>query len=158
MEWIVLIGIPLIACIGSVALWRRRARTVTPTQHTVRCPVNGKLASVSVRSDLDAAPSVRHLDVAACSLQPVTSFVPPERVAYFADVCPPQSYVVEVPSGPVHSASVSCSKACLSVLNAAEAGPNAGAVRCTSGMNDGMELVRRTQSPSITRIMWHHGN
>ncbi len=29
-----------------------------------------------------------------------------ERVAYFADVCPPQSFILDVPSAPVHSASI----------------------------------------------------
>jgi hypothetical protein len=45
---------------------------------------------------------------------------------------------------------------CLAVLNAAE--PDAAEpVRCTSGVNDGLELVRQTQSPAITRTLWFYG-
>jgi hypothetical protein len=73
-------------------------------------------------------------------------------------MCPPEPYLAEAASGPLHAATVTCSKACLRVLNAAEGGALADAVRCTAGMNDGMELVRRTQSPAITRIMWHHSS
>ena len=158
MEWIFLIGVPVIVCLGGLVLRRRRERRLTATQHTVRCPVHDKPASVTVRSDGSASPSRRHVDVAACSLQPPTWSVAPARLAYFSDLCPPHPYLVEAGSAPVHSAEIACSRACLHVLNAAEAGASAEPVRCTSGMSDGMELVRQTQSPALTRIMWHHSS
>jgi hypothetical protein len=46
------------------------------TQHTVRCPLEDRTASLMVRTDPDGCPSRRHLDVTACSLLPSTSFVP----------------------------------------------------------------------------------
>ncbi len=157
MEWMYLVPVLVLAGIGSVLLRRRRARRLALTQHTVRCPVHDSPATLAVRSDAVAPPSRRHVDVTACSLQPATSSVAPARMAYFADLCPPQPFIVEVPSAPIHSAEVTCSKACLHVLNAAEAGASEP-VQCTSGMSDSMELVRQTQSPAITRIMWHHSS
>jgi hypothetical protein len=38
-------------------------------------------------------------------------------------------------------------------LNAAEPGA-AEPVRCTSGIADGLELVRQTQSPVIAQVLW----
>jgi hypothetical protein len=125
------------------------------TQHTVRCPLEGCTASLTVRSDPDGYPSRRHLDVTACSLLPPTSFVQPARSAYFSDVAPAVSYVYEVAPAPGHPAEVACRKPCLAVLNAAE--PGAGEpVRCTSGVSDALELARQTQSPGIMRALWFY--
>jgi hypothetical protein len=124
-------------------------------QHTVRCPLEDSTASVTVRSDPDGYPSRRHLDVTACSLRPSTAFVPPARRGYFSDVPPPVSYLQEVDPVPHHSPEVACSKRCLAMLNAAEPGA-AEPVRCTSGVSDGLELVRQTQSPAITRLLWFY--
>ena len=130
---------------------RRRALT----HHTVRCPLEGDhSASLTVRTDPDGRPSRRHLDVMACSLLPSTSFVPPVREGYFSDVAPPFSYHSEVDSNPRHSG-VGCSKPCLAVLNAAEPGSRE-ALRCASGVNDGLELTRQVQSPAITAVLWSH--
>ena len=126
------------------------------TQHTVRCPLDDCAASVAVRTNPSGYPSRRHLDVAACSRLPSTSFVPPARSRYFSDGGPPVPYLCEVDSAPCHSLEVSCPKPCLAALNAAEPGA-AEPVRCTSGMSDGMELVRQTQSPAITRLLWFYG-
>jgi len=41
------------------------------------------------------------------------------------------------------------------VLNAAE--PGAEPVRCTSGVCDGLELVRQTTNPTVSRLLWLHG-
>jgi hypothetical protein len=52
-----------------------------------------------------------------------------------------------------HSLTVECAKPCLAVLNAAEPGA-AEPVHCTSGIADGPELVRQTQSPAIAQVLW----
>jgi len=96
-------------------------RLVT-TEHTVRCPLESCAATVTVRSDPDAVPSRRHRNVMRCSLRPPVPYVLPSRVGYFADVVPPVSYLCEAASGPRHSPEPACSKACLTVLNAAEPG------------------------------------
>ena len=124
------------------------------TQHTVRCPRTGQTANLTVRTDPGGYPSRRHRDVTACSLLPSTSFVPPARRAYFSDLTP-LSYVCEIHPAPWHSLKIDCSRPCLAVLNAAEAG--AEPVRCVSGVNDSLELARRTQSPAIRRLLWFFG-
>ena len=125
------------------------------TQHTVRCPLEDRTASLAVRTDPGGYPSRRHLDVTACSLLPSTSVAPPARRGYFSDVAPPVSYLCEVDRAPRHSLEVACPRRCLAVLNAAEPGASEP-VRCTSGVSDGLELARRTQSPAITRLLWFH--
>lgn len=126
------------------------------THHTMRCPLQHGIASLSVRTELGAQPSRRHRDVTACSLLPSPSCVtPPGRRGYFSDVAPPLSYSYDVGRASPHSLEVACSKPCLGVLNAAESGASEP-VRCTSGVNDGLELARQTQSPAIMRLLWFH--
>jgi hypothetical protein len=138
------------------AFRRRRQRRLTVTQQTLRCPVHDCRATLAVRTDSIAHPSGRYVDVTACSLLPATSFVPPPRTAYFSDMFPPEPYLYDAGRTPRHSAEITCSKRCLGVLNAAESGAHAEPIRCTSGMSDGLELVRLTQSPAITRLLWLH--
>ena len=133
-----------------------RMRQLVLTQHTVRCPLDDCAASLTVRTDPSGYPSRRHLDVAACSLLPSTSFVPPATSRYFADVGPEVPYLCAVDPAPRHSLEVSCPKPCLAAMTAAEPGA-AEPVRCTSGVSDGMELVRQTQSPAVTRLLWFYG-
>jgi hypothetical protein len=125
------------------------------TQHTVRCPLEDRTASLTVRTNPDGYPSRRHLDVTACSLLPSTPFVPTAPRGYFSDVAPPLSYLREVDPAPRHSSGVACPKRCLAVLNAAEPAA-AEPLRCTSGVSDGLELARQTQSPAITRVLWFY--
>lgn len=124
------------------------------TEHTVRCPLEDRTASLTVRTDPGGYPSRRHLDVTACSLRPSTSFVPAARSGYFSDVAPPVPYLCEVDPAPRHSFEIGCSRRCLAVLNAAE--PGAQPVRCTSGVSDALELARQTQSPALTRVLWFY--
>jgi hypothetical protein len=131
-------------------------RRLALTPHTVRCPLDDRLASLTVRTDPEGDPSRRHRDLIACSLLPSTSFVVPARRGHFSDVAPPMSYLYEVPRSPHHSLKVTCRKRCLAVLNAAEPGA-AEPVPCTSGVNDALELARQTQSPGIMRLLWLHG-
>jgi hypothetical protein len=126
------------------------------TQHAVRCPLENCAASLTVRTDPDGYPSRRHLEVMACSLVPSQSFVPPARTAHFSDLAPLARYVCEVDPAPHHALEVACSRPCLAVLNAAEPGA-AGQPRCTSGVSDGLELARQTQSPAVTRLLWFFG-
>jgi hypothetical protein len=126
------------------------------TQHTVRCPLEDRTASLTVRTDPGGYPSRRHLDVTACSLLPSTSFVPPTRSGYFSDLAPPLPYLCEVDPAPRHSLGVACPRRCLAVLNAAEPGA-AEPVRCTSGISDSLDLARQTQSPAIRRLLWFYG-
>ena len=134
----------------------RRQQRFTVTQQTLHCPMHDCRATSAVRTDASAHPSGRHVDVTACSLLPPTSFVLPARNAYFADMWPPEAYLYEVGQTPRHSAEVTCPKRCLAVLNAAESGPRPEPIRCTSGMSDALELVRQTQSPAITRLLWFY--
>lgn len=122
-------------------------------QQTMRCPLEGCSATVTVRADPDGYPSSRHIDVTACSLRPSRAVVLPARRAILPDATPPMSYVREADPTPYHSLTVECAKPCLAVLNAAEPGA-AEPVRCTSGIADGLELVRQTQSPAIARVLW----
>jgi hypothetical protein len=130
-------------------------RRLTLTQHTVRCPLDDCAASLTLRTNPNGHPSRRYLDVAACSRLPSPSFVPPATSRYFFDVGPAVPYLCEADPAPCHSLKVSCAKPCLAALNAAEPGA-AEPVRCTSGLHDGMELVRQTQSPAITRLLWFY--
>ena len=125
------------------------------THHTVCCPLEGGTAELGVRSAPGAAPSRRHRDVVACSLRPSTAFVPPSRNSYFADIAPPMSYHYEAGGTPCHAGNVPCGRHCLAVLNAAEAGA-AEPPRCTSGVNDALELARLTQTPSMMRLLWSY--
>jgi|SRR5215470_6403423 len=125
------------------------------TQHTIRCPLEECAATVTVRTDPDGYPSRRHLDVAACSLRPSTSFAPPVRRAHFSDLTPLMSYVCDVVANPCRSSKVACAKPCLRVLNAAESGA-AEPIRCTSGVSDGLELARQTLSPAAMRPLWFY--
>ena len=122
---------------------------------TVRCPVQDGVGSLTVRTQPDAEPSRRHRDVMACSLLPSPSRVTAGRRGYFSDVAPPLSYSYDVDGPWVHALDVSCSKRCLTVLNAAESGTH-GPVRCTSGVNDSLELARQIQSPAMMRLLWFH--
>jgi hypothetical protein len=156
MDGIYLIGVVILGGIGTLISWRRRQRRLTSTQHTLRCPEQDCRASVAVRTDPIAYPSRRYVDVTACSLHPATSFVAPARKAYFADMSPPESYLEDVGGASCHSDEVACPKSCLRVLNAVESGCAGEPIRCTSGMSDGLELARQTQSPAITRVLWYH--
>jgi hypothetical protein len=126
------------------------------TQHTVRCPLEDRAASLTVRTDPDGYPSRRHLDVMACSLVPSQPFVLPARTAYFSDLAPFAWYVGEVDSAPRHALEIGCPRPCLAALNAAEPGA-AVPPRCTSGVSDGLELARQTQSSAVTRLLWFFG-
>jgi hypothetical protein len=126
------------------------------TRHTVRCPLEDRPASLTVRTDLEASPASRHREVVSCSLLPCASFVPPARKAFFADMPPSVSYLCEVDSTPIHASERACSRRCLAVLNAAERGA-AETLRCTSGFADSVELVRQTQSPAVVRLLWTYG-
>ena len=125
------------------------------TNHTMRCPLDDRTASLTVRTDPDAYPSRRYLDVTVCSLLSAAAFVPSTRSGYFPDAAPPVPFLCGVDPAPRHSSKVACARHCLAVLNAAE--PGAGEpVRCTSGVNDSLELARQTQSPAIMRLLWFH--
>jgi hypothetical protein len=131
-------------------------KRLTLTHQTVRCPVHDCVASLEVCTDAGSAPSRRHRDVAACSLLPSTASEPFAWKAHFSDVAPPVSYLYAADWTPRHPTEVDCSKPCLEVLNAAEAGA-AEPPRCSSGVSDGLELARQTQSPAMMRVLWMHG-
>lgn len=153
MGWIPFVGIVVLTGIAAWLVWRCQQR-LTRTRHTVRCPMHDDPAGLTVLTDAAASPSCRHVDVTACSLQPATAFTPSARKVYLADIAPPDAYLEAVGLGPLHLDEVACGKRCLQVLNAAESG--AQPVRCTSGVSDALELVRQTQSPAITRVLWLH--
>ena len=129
-------------------------KRLAQTQHKIHCPLSNEVATLTVRSDLDALPSRRHRRVTACSLLPPMPFVLPARKAYFADVEPPVGYLVDASGGPHVSTEPRCPKRCLHILNAAECG-TATPLRCLSG-GDSLELVRQTQGPGMMRAIWYH--
>lgn len=131
-------------------------KRLTVTQQSLRCPLDGRTANVTVRTNPGGSPSRRHLDVASCSLLPTASFVPGTRKAYFSDVPPPVSYASEVDFTPRHRSGVACPRRCLGVLNAAESGA-ADPKCCSSPSGDSLELARQTQSPAIMRVLWLYG-
>lgn len=160
MGWFILI----VGAVVVATLWYRQrgsrrsfwcATSDNEVEIRMRCPLEKCSATMTVRTDSESYPSRRHRDVTACSLRPSTSFLRPVRRAYFADVAAPMSYVRDVEATPHHSSEVACAKPCLRVLNAAESGA-AEPVRCTSGVSDGLELVRQTASPGLTRVLWFY--
>jgi len=157
MEWTLLITIVFLGAITALLLRRRRRQRLAITQHAMRCPLNDCRATVIATSDLAAPPSRRHVDVMACSLVPPTPFVPPPRMAYFADAALPEQYLDDVGRPPQHLVEFACTKPCLFVLNAAESAPGVEPIRPVSGTSDALELARQTQGPAIARLMWYHG-
>jgi hypothetical protein len=157
MDWTLLVGIAGFGGIGGFLLRRARQRRLTLTHHTVRCPSHGCDADVTARTDFAAYPADRHVSVSACSLFPSTPSVPPVRTTSFADLSPLATYVDQAGQAPCHPSGSVCNEGCLRVLNAAESGPAASSIRCTSGVSDSLELARQTQSPAICRLLWHHG-
>ena len=125
------------------------------TQQPVRCPVGGASATLNVRIDARRSPCRRYLEVTACSLLPPSSFVPFSRPGYFADIPTPLSYIRDVETAPCRASDIRCAKRCLAMLNAAEPGA-ADAIRCTSGVNDALELARQTQSPAMMWVLWSY--
>lgn len=124
------------------------------TRHTVRCPLEDCVASLTVRTSPQSPPSHRHREVTACSLRPSTPYVPAPRLGHFPDMAPPMPFFSEVETAPHHWLEVPCSRRCLAVLNAAE--PGAGEPARASGVSDALELARRTQPPAITRLLWFY--
>ena len=156
MSWTHL-GLIVIVLLGAIVVFfrRRQERRLTLTPQAVRCPVHDCPATLAVRTLPIAHPGRRYVDVTACSLLPATEFVPPTRTAYFPDALPCAPYVSEASQAPHHCAEVTCPKHCLGVLNAADRAVSKP-IRCESGTSDGLELVRQTQSPEITRQLWLH--
>jgi hypothetical protein len=132
-------------------------RRLELTEQTVCCPLEGRTAVLTLRSDPDGYPSRRHVDVEACSLLLSTPRGAPTRSTYCADLAPPVPYVDAVDPAPRHASNIACSKRCLAVLNAVESSATGGALACTSGVADAMELARRVQSPAMTRLLWFYG-
>ncbi len=158
MEWISLglIGISLIGGIG-IWLWQRHREQRFPlTQHTVRCPLYDRQATLTVRTNPIARPRGQYVDVTACSILPATPCILPASMAYLPDMpsyepylqkARPHRYTLEVP----------CRKDCLYVLNEAEGSCPIRHIRCTSGISNGLELTRQVvQNPTITRLLWFH--
>ena len=157
MDWPYLVAIVLFGGVGILLVQRRRRQgRLTLTEQDLRCPVNDCRATLTVRTDSIAHPWRRYVDVATCSLLPPTAFVPPARTAHFSDVSPCESYLYDASQAPRYSPEVACRKHCLRVLNAAEDCDPARPIRCTSGVSDGLDLARQTQSPAITRLLWFH--
>jgi hypothetical protein len=129
-------------------------RRRTLTQQTVRCPEQDCTARLTVRSDLEAAPSRRHRALVACSLRPSVPLVTPAAGAFFADLAPDVRYRGAVGGLPYASKPYACSEGCLAILNAAEGGGEP--VRCSSGVSDSLELARQTQSPRTMRLLWFY--
>lgn len=160
MSWIVLglIGIALLGGMGVLFLRRRREGRLTLDGQTVRCPVDDCQASLTVRADFGRQPGRRYVDVTACSLQPSVSFLLPPTTGYLPDVPAHGQYVREVGQASHHHAEVTCAKPCLLVLNAADRPVAAEEIRCSSGVSDGLELVRQTQGSAMMRQLWFHSS
>jgi hypothetical protein len=156
MDSIYLVAIVLLGGVGVLLVQRRRLRRLRITQEDMRCPLHDCRARLAVQTDTTAHPWRRYVDVTACSLLPSMSFVPPARAACFSDMSACEPYFYDITPSPRHSAEVACPKHCLYALTAADAGVSAAPIRCTSGISDGLELVRQTQNPRITQLLWFH--
>jgi hypothetical protein len=129
----------------------------TLTRHTVRCPLDGSTATITVRTHSGRPLFRRRRDIATCSRLPSTAVVAPARSGYFPDLAPPMSYVCDVDSAPRHSPEVTCSRRCLTLLGADET-RIAEPIPCTSGVCDALELARRTQTPAVMRVLWSYAD
>jgi hypothetical protein len=157
MEWMVVVGIVVLAALAGV-LVRRRERRLTLTQHTMRCPVHDCRVSLAVRTDPVPHPRRRYVDVAACSLVPSVVAGQASRTGYFPGVSPYLPFLYEVNPAPQYAEEPACAKVCLGVLNAAEGFPAARPLHCMSGMSDALELARETQPPGVMRQIWFHSS
>ena len=125
------------------------------TQHTLRCPKEDCTAMVTARTNETGSPARRHVDIASCSLLAPPSFAAPETWGYFSDAAPLLAYRRTADRGPQHSSTMTCRKRCLATLNAAELGA-VEPIQCTSGVSDGLELARQTQTPAMMRLLWFY--
>lgn len=160
MSWTVLGFIVALLVVGAGALLARQRRQsrLTSVGQRLCCPVHECEALVTVRADLGAQTGHRYVDVAACSLLPVTPIAVPATMACSWDVPAAGRYVREVSHAPHHATAVACSKPCLPVLNAAEHWRPVEPLQCASGVADGLELVRQSQGPAMMQLVWFHSN
>jgi hypothetical protein len=151
-------GIVAIATIvaAGVAAWlleRRRARRHVLAQETLRCPLYGGRAIVSLEADPHACAGRRYRDVAGCSLLPPPRFTPPTRVAGLSEVASWPAYPCGAVEPPALTGAVACSKLCVTALNAAEV----GSPPLTPLQGGAWDLASRTQPPRIMRAMLMSG-
>lgn len=149
MNWTIALMVAAGIVVWLIEQQRRKRRHVL-AQETLRCPLYDCRATVEVRTDPHALAGHRFRDVTACSLLPPPTEAPPARAVYFSDVAPCRPYLYDVQEAPPLSQRIGCSKHCLAVLSAAEA----GAESTLPLAGDAWELARRTQRPSAMRAFW----
>ncbi len=154
---LILLGILLIAAIGTLAWQRHRGQRLQVTHQTVRCPLHDCQANVAVRTDPDARSRRQFVDVTACSLLSDAGGALPERTAYLSDFPPCKVRLEPARSYPVYAAEVSCPQHCVLALNESSVSVVSPSVECTSGISDAVELAAQTvRNPRISRLLWYY--
>jgi hypothetical protein len=138
-----LTGVILVAG-GTLLWWRHRRQRLLVVSRAVRCPLHDCAADVAVRTDPDAHPGRRHVDVVACSLLSDAAVALPERRAYLPDVPPCEVLLESATAHPIYATGVSCRQPCVFVLNAAASPVTPRPLACVSGVADGIDLMRQT--------------
>lgn len=151
-----LLGIILVAGVGTL-LWRRhRAQQFPIVSRGVRCPVHDCQADVSVRANPDAHVGHRYVEVVGCSLLSDAAVALPERRAYLPDSPPCEVLLETARSYPVYATEVSCAQPCVFVLNAAAPSVAPPALACASGASDAIDLMRQADPQSSdSRLLWY---
>ena len=151
-----LLGMTLIGGVG-VRRWQRHRKQQLPlTSQDVRCPLHDCQAEVTVRTDPRAHSCRRYVDVTACSLLSDAAVALPEHTAYLPDSPPYRVRLEAARSYPVYSTEISCPQSCVFVLNAAEPSIAPQPLKCTSGVADGIDLMRQVVGhPTGYQLLWY---
>lgn len=152
-----LLGMAIIAAIGTLVWRRHRGQRLQVTHHNVRCPSHDCQANVAVRTDPEARSRQQFVSVTACSLLSDAGGALPERTAYLSDFPPYKVRLETARSYPVYAAEVSCPQHCVVVLNEGSVSVVSQPVECTSGISDAVELAAQTvRNPRISRLLWYY--
>jgi hypothetical protein len=152
---LILLGVILVAGVATL-LWRYRRQRLPAVARSVLCPVHDSRADVTVRTDLDARPCRRYVDVVACSLLSDAAVGLPERRGYLPDSPPCEVLLEPARAYPVRTTDVSCSQPCVFVLNAASSSVTPRPLACASGVSDGIDLMRQVdRRVSGSRLLWY---
>ena len=159
MEWttLSLIGILLMGGVGALLWQRRRARWLTLTRHTVRCPLYDGQATIVVRTNPLAQPRRQHVDVASCSLYPEALVTLPDRMVAATDGSYDKQYPQEPGRYPRYTLGVPCRTNCLAILHKAAYSCAIQPVCCTSAAPHGPDLAQQaTHNPAMTQALWFY--
>jgi hypothetical protein len=151
---VALLGIILVAGGATLWSWYHRQRLSIVSQR-VLCPLHDDPAEVAVRTDPEARPCRRYVDVVACSLLSDVAVGLPERRAYLSDSPPCEVLLEPARAYPVRTPEVSCAQPCVFVLNASSS-RTPQPLTCASGVSDGIDLMRQIDPRAFGhRLGWY---